>query len=315
MTLVELKQHIAKSDSLSGLYIFTGEETVILKIYIDNIIKKSNLPVFNYDSVKPVYNKLSSNSLIGNQTGVYIIKDDNSFFNSEKDWNVFNSSKIIKNNIIILVYTTIAKSSKFYKHFSDNITLFEQLNSDILTKYVLKELPSLNKQYAEEIVSICENSYSRILLETDKIKHLSESIGKNYNETYVKAMQDKFIYIPPEDAIFSFVDSCMARHVSNCYYYLEECKKINENELNVLSNLYTKFRVLLQVQSLGYNKDICNITGLQFYQIKQVEPYVNNYTLDELFRALRLIHYCELSIKQGTMETENVLDYMLVNLI
>ena len=313
---MELKQHIDTSNDLSGIYIFTGDETVILNIYIKNIAKKSNLTIREYDNVKSVYDKLSSNSLFDKNNYLYLIKDENHFINSEKDWELFDK-KLIKENIVILTYTSLNKGSKFYKHFSDRITIFDYLGEDILAKYVVKELPKFKIDNARELVNICQKSYSRILLECDKLRHLNDVLGNNINDTYEYAMQQNFIFIPPEDAIFSFVDSCLNRNVIDCYYYLEECKRINENELNILSNLYNKFRMLLQVQSLGngYHKDICDITGLQYFQVKQVSNFVNRYTTDELLRALRLIHYCELSIKQGTMEAKDTVDYMLVNLL
>ena len=127
--------------------------------------------------------------------------------------------------------------------------------------------------------------------------------------------ENNFIWIPPEDAIFSFVDACLDRNITNCYYYLNECKRIGESELNIISNLYTNFRALLQVQSIGYSKDICNITGLPYFQIKKVSNKINNYSLEELLRSLRLIHYCEKSIKNGTIPNDCVLDYLLVNLL
>ena len=314
MTLMELKQHIDKSDNLSGIYVFTGNETVILNIYIKNIAKKSNISIMEYDTVKQVYDKLSSNSLFDKNNYVYLVRDDSSFLTAEKDWELF-TKKLIKNNVVILTYTSVTKGSKFYKHFSERITVFDYLGEDILAKYVIKELPGFKTDNAKELVNICEKSYSRILLECDKLRHLNKVRQDNINTTYEYAMQNSFIFIPPEDAIFSFVDSCLNRNVGDCYYYLEECKRISESELNILSNLYTKFRTLLQVQSLGYNKDICNTTGLQYYQVQQVSNYTNRYSTDELLRALRLIHYCELSIKQGTMEAKDTIDYMLVNLL
>lgn len=316
MTLMELKEYIMKSDKLEGIFVFTGEETVVLNAYINMMKKKSSYEEINSDSVKSVYNQLKSTSLFNDKTNcLFVIRDDNNFSNwSETEWNKFDS-KLIKNNLIILVYTNINKGSKFYKYFKDKIIIFEKLGADILTKYVLKELPSLSVNYAKELVQICENSYSRILLECNKLHNLAQALKYDLNRTYEYAMNCSFIYIPPEDAIFSLVDACLARNIDDVYYYLSECKKIEESELNILSNLYTKFRNLLQVQMVGYSKDIVSVTGLQFYQVKQVSNFVNRYSDEELLRALRLIHYCEMSVKNGDIDPKYVIDYMLVNLL
>ena len=317
MTLMELKEHISKSKTIDGLYIFTGEETVILNAYIDKIVKKSGYKLVNTENVKSVYSQLKSILQLYKDNSVFVICDDKDFISwTDNEWDKLNNKKLIKNNIIILVYDSINKGSKFYKHFQNQITIFDKLGDDILIKYTLKELNGLDPKYAKELVQICENSYSRILLECDKLRHLSQALNINdYNECYLYAMQNSFIWIPPEDAIFSFVDACLNRNISDCYYFLNECKRINESELNILSNLYTKFRTLLQVQSIGYNKNITDITGLQMYQVKQVSNFVNRYSNEELLRALRLIHYCELCIKQGEMEQDMTIDFMLVNLL
>lgn len=316
MTIMELKEKINKSPKLDGLYIFTGDEPIILNAYINMIIKKSGYKEKHFNSIKTVYNQLKSKSLLCENNCVFIIRDDKEFVGwTETDWSKINDN-LIKNNIIILVCDNLSKSSKFYKHFQTHITIFDKLNIDILAKYVQKELPGLNIEYAKELVTICENMYSRILLECDKLKHLLQALKlSNFNDCYLYAMDNSFIWIPPEDAIFSFVDACLNRNISDCYYYLEECKRINENELNILSNLYTKFRALLQVQVVGYSKNITDITGLQYYQVKQVSNFVNRYSTEELLRALRLIHYCELCIKRGDMEASMTIDYMLVNLL
>jgi DNA polymerase III delta subunit len=312
---MELKQHIEQSNQLLNIFIFTGPETVILNMYVDKLAKRVNLPKVEYESIKPVYDKLSSNSLFDKTDKLYVVRDDTSFLSSEHDWTLF-TSKLIKNNVVVLIYTNINKGSKFYKHFESNIIYFDNLSVEVLSKYVKKELPELKDNFASELVSVCEKSYSRILLECDKLKHLQAVMKQNINYVYDYAMNNNFIYIPPEDAIFSFVDACLARNIDDCYFYLNECKGVNESELNILSNLYTRFRALLQVQAIGgYNKDICNITGLQMYQVKQVSSFVKRYSTDELLRALRLISYCESSIKQGTMEASETIDFMLVNLL
>ena len=315
MTIMELKEKINKNDNLDGLYIFTGEEVIILNAYISMLVKKTQYQEQYYESIKPVYNQLKSKSLLCKDSQIYIIREDKEFINwTETDWSKINN-KLIKNNIIILIYSDIGKNTKFYKFFQKYITIFDKLNTELLTKYTIKELPGLDPKYASELVTICENTYSRILLECDKLKHLSEALHLNINECYLYAMENSFIWIPPEDAIFSFVDSCLKRNIDDCYYYLNECKRIEENELNILSNLYNKFRALLQVQIVGYSKNITDITGLQYYQVKQVSNFINKYSNEELLRALRLIHYCELCIKRGDMEANMTIDYMLVNLL
>lgn len=313
---MELKEKVIKNKQLSPLFIFTGEESTILNIYVDKICNIFNGEVCKVDSVQKVVVQVSNNNLFKKNNTCFIVRNDKDFLSqSETVWDEFISGKIQKNNIVILIYNDLDKRGKFFKHNQNNIVIFDKLGKDILTKYTLKELPGLNKKYAEELVSICENSYEKILLECNKLYNLSKATELNFSDTYKYAMENNFIWIPPEDAIFSFVDACLNRNIDDCYYYLNECKRIGESELNIISNLYTNFRALLQVKNIGYSKDICNITGLPYYQVKKVSDKTNNYSLDELLRALRLFHYCEKSIKEGTMSNEYIIDYILVNLL
>lgn len=316
MTLMELKEQVIKNKQLCPMFIFTGDEPTILNIYVDRICNMFDGDICKVDSMQKVYVQVNGTNLLKKKNTCFIVRNDKEFLNqSDTVWDNFISGKTQKDNIVILIYTDLDRRSKFFKHNQNNIVIFDKLGKEILTKYTLKELPGLNKKYAEELVSICENSYERILLECNKLYNLSKAISMNFSDTYKYAMDNNFIWIPPEDAIFSFVEACLNRNISDCYYYLNECKRIGENELNIISNLYTNFRALLQVQSVGYSKDICNITGLPYFQIKKVSDKTKNYTLEELLRALRLIHYCEKSIKDGTMTNDYVIDYLLVNLL
>lgn len=317
MTLVELKEQLVKDKKLNHLYIFTGEETTILNEYVNKIVKMFKGDVKHITSFNAVYNTLGKTNLLKSKPCCYVIYDDKEYINQKESvWKSITSGKILKDNVFIFVYFNIDKRGKFYKAHQNHITYFDMLNESILCKYIKKQLTGFSDNYAKELVFICRNSYSRILLECDKLQHLNEALQINdINKCYEYAMSKAFIWIPPEDAIFSFVSACLDRNIDDCYYYLNECKLIGENELNILSNLYNNFRALYQVQYVGYSKDICTITGLQYYQVKAVSDKTKNYTLDELLRALRLIHYCEKSIKDGTMEASMVVDFMLVNLL
>ena len=318
MTLVELKEQLDKQKKLNHLYIFTGSETIILNEYVNKITKLFTGNIKHIDSFNSIYKTFGKTNLLKTKPNCYIIYDDKEYISrKESVWKSIIDGDMLKDNIIIFVYFNIDKRSKFYKAHQDFVTAFDTLNTSLLCKYIKKKFPTFDNKFAEQLVYICRNSYSRILLECDKLQHLNEALQINdINKCYEYAMSKAFIWIPPEDAIFSFVSACLDRNIDDCYYYLNECKLIGENELNILSNLYNNFRALYQVQCEGgYSNDICKNTGLQYYQVKSVLDKIKRYSTDESLRALRLIHYCEKSIKDGTMEPAMVIDFMLVNLL
>jgi DNA polymerase III delta subunit len=136
MGLPELKQNLGKK-ILNRLYVFTGSEVGIMDVYLNKISEISNKEKRRENSIKDIYNLLSTKSL-SNKNYTYIIRDDKEFLSKEKIWKTLE--KVIGNNILIIVYTNLDKRSKFYKHFQSNIIEFDKLTTIQLNQYVLKEL-------------------------------------------------------------------------------------------------------------------------------------------------------------------------------
>lgn len=311
MQLSELKEQLVNK-AVNPLYIFTGPEIAIMNIYIDKIAAVSGTQIKRVDNVSSIYSRLQNNAFT-TRLSCYIIRNDKELTTQEKAWqNLITSVKQGK-NVIILIYDTIDKRGKFYKQFASQIVEFEKLSTEVLARYIKKEI-GLPESYGADLAEICDKDYSRILLECDKLKHLSNITKTDIQTTYRQAIQEKLIYVSPKDVIFSFIDSVCRREIQKVYNLYSELLAINESPLAIISLLYNNFRAMLLVQSAG-SGNIANRTGLTPWQIKIAKEKGNNYSVPELVSALRTIREVERGIKTGTIEQNLAVDYLLVNVL
>lgn len=312
MQLYELMEQL-QNKTTKPVYIFTGEEIAIMDIYIKQIVTLLDAIPRRVDSLGSVFSKLKNSSFLAKKA-CYIIRDDKDYMTQEKVWQSVNSGAIQGDNTIILVYTTIDKRSKFYKQHQDMIVNFEKLPSTILAKYIAKEI-GLQGELAANLAQVCDNDYSRILLECDKINHLHNARGISIEDAYKQALAEGVIYKQPQDVVFEFIDAVCKRRVKLTYELLEELKETGEPPLIIITLLYNNMRQMLLVQSAGDTNDIEGRTGLSAWQIKCAKEKGKHYAVPELVRALRVIRETERGIKAGTVESTLAVDYILVNIL
>lgn len=312
MQLHELKEQLVKK-TLQPLYIFTGEEIAIMNIYIDKIAKIVGSKAKRVDSIASIFGKLQNQSFM-NKPSCYVIRDDKEYLAEEKIWDTLNSGAVQGDNIIILVYSNLDKRSKFYKRHVDMFTEFEKLIPEVLAKYIKKEI-GLDVKKGVQFAELCDCNYSRILLEGDKLKHLSAARKCDIDTAYEIAIKEKLIYTAPKDVIFELIDAVCKRQAERSYNLLEELMAINENPLGAISLLYTNFRSMLLVQSAGAGADITKRTGLTGWQVKLAKEKGINYSVGELVKYLRLIRETEKGIKTGAIEQSMSLHYIIANVL
>lgn len=314
MNIVELKKSLDLGE-LSNLYIFTGEEYTILNIYIDRICGLFDT-VNKSGSVLSIYKNMSSRSLIQTGKQVYVVRDDKEFLTSDTIWIDLVKRLKARNATLVLKYSSIDVRSKFSKHFNDCITVFDKLSDQVLLKYIYKDI-TLSKENAVTLINACNHDYGRILLEVDKIKNIVEHYNISANDAFNMCLNAHAIYIEPEGQVFDLVDSILTRNYRSVYKMLEESRRRGDSELSVFSLLHNNVKNILQIQTFGNsdNKKLMQATGLTQFQINTCSKYLNRYTCEELVRFMKYIRYCDKSVKDGTMQPDFAIDYLLVNIL
>lgn len=312
MELFELNQQLSKKQ-LQPFYVFTGPEVAIMDIYIKQITTLHKGIVKRADSVEGIFSQLQNNSFI-NKPSCYIIRDDKNFLTAENVWEKLTTGAIQGANVIIMIYTNIDQRNKFYKQNKEVITAFDKLAPEVLANYIQREI-GLESRHGIKLAEMCDCDYSRILLECDKLRHLSLAQNCDITTAFIEALKSKLIYISPKDVIFDLVDAICKRQAKRSFDLWEELQQVNESPLGVISILYTNMKSMLLVQSAGQCNDLGKRTGLTGWQIKLAKEKGNRYSINELVRAIRLIRETEKGIKTGGIEAGMALDYIMINLL
>lgn len=315
MDLFELKRQI-QHKSIYNYYVFAGEETGIMKIYIDQISKLVNKSVERLDTVQDVYERIHKPSLV-KSSKVFVVQDDKSFLKNEKLWNVIPKS--VKNNNLILVFTKADKRSKFFKQV--DYVPFNPMPPEVLSKYIMKQLP-LSESNSRNLAEICECSYDRCLQECYKIQsymHYRESVNDSITAdmAYRLMLNEGVIYKPIGDITFDFVDAIMDRGpIARIEDLMIKVRTKKEPRLLLISLLYKNFRNLFMCQSLGPGRsDYDKITGLSKFEVNVARNRFGNYNTAELKRAMDILQKLEFGVKTGSVEELFSIDYFIAQVI
>ena len=313
MNLRELKKDIANKVN-HPLYMFTGDEIAIRKIYTQKIVDNFEGSVVNADSLDEIIPKLKTNSLLMSKKCLFIIYDDKTVLTADKIWEDLKTGKFQKGHTLIFIFNSLDKRSKFYKEFSNVITVFDYVSPNILLKYVNKEL-SLTDGRAEDLIYFCQNDYNKILIEMDKIRNCAEGYSCSDDDAFDYCFNAGLINMPPDGEIFDLLNAILARNIDDTYYQFKKLISRGDSPLAVLSLLHTNLKAVLQVQCSEGMRDIGKVTGLNGFQIQNARPFIDKYSEDELVRMIKLTRLCEQSIKQtGMLDADIALDFLFVKI-
>lgn len=322
MKLHELQKQIV-SKELDKVYVFTGEEIGIMDIYLDKIYSIVGCDVVRTESVQEAYAKMTQRRISG-APRCFVVRDDKEFLKQDKIWNTVFSLANKSSDFLILIYSSMDKRSKFYKHNTDMLTEFEKLTPDMLAKYINKELPGIQKRDAVQLAEMCECNYSRILLECDKIRQyvaaqkrkVPFAVDINYGAALKTLVEQGVIFQPIGDITFKFTDAILTRNYKDASRYLREARQKQEPEIMVLSILYNGFKQILMVQGLGRNQsEPVKRTGLTPWQVKMAKEKQGHYSISELIEALKIVRFVEKGIKTGQIDADVSLEYVIVNIM
>lgn len=316
MKLSDLHKQIVSKD-IDKVLLLYGEETAIMNIYLDKIYKVTKSDVVHADTVREAYAKLVQRRITSGASRLFIVRDDTDFLKADKDWGKVFTTADNSNDRLVVVYSSIDKRSKFYKQHQEKLCEFEKLNAAMLAKYVGAILPGMRRSQQEQFAELCECSYSRILLEADKVKLFAQATEqKDYGYCIEQLVKQGAIYQPIGDITFQFTDAILTRNKRETAKYLMQAKSIGESEILTLSVLYNGFKQILMVQGLGSDQsDAVKRTGLTPWQVKTAKEKQGHYSIAELVNALKVITDVERGIKTGTIDADVAVDYTIVNIM
>jgi len=315
MQLTDLQKQIV-SKTVDKCLLFFGEETAIMDIYLHKIYKVLDLDVFHLPSVKEAFSRMTQKRLSG-RARCFVVRDDKEFIKDEKIWKTVFARVASSSDYLILIYSSLDKRSKFYKHHIEQLTEFAKLNPEMLSNYINGLLPGLAPKERLNLVDVCEHSYSRILLECDKVKHFVAANPQHTNQSALEyLLKAGVIYQAVADITFKFTDAILTRNLKDTATYLQQARQKQESDVMILSILYSGFKHILMVQGLGRDQsEPVKRTGLTPWQIKLAQEKQGRYTIPQLINALKVIRFVEKGVKTGQIDSDISLEYAIINIM
>lgn len=316
MNLQDLMKKISDKD-IPHFLIFWGEESEILRVYLDKIQSLLGATRIDCDTVSMVVSKVGKKSLTKTKK-LYVVKDDISFSKEEDAWR--KVKKLVKKDYLILWYhDKLDKRSLFVKRNDDCITEFSKLGKDVLKRYIEKIVPDLSDDYCSDLIKYCSSDYGRILLELDKIKqwqeYYTDNEGISKTDSVFKLLDKQGLFHKEiGDITFELTDAVLGGYPDKAIEKLDEAKRKGEPAITIASILYRGFRNLLAYQGLGSNKkDAMQRTGLTKGELWGCTKNAGGYSISEIKRNMLLCQKIECGIKTGTIDESITLDYLVLS--
>ena len=288
MDIVELKSQI-KSGKLDNLYVFVGEEIGLMNLYISKMSDEAH----RVDSVAGVWKRLTSRGL-GKGKPFYVVRDDKEFMQAEKVWTT--AEKMIRYGTLVLLYTNLDKRSRFYKAMEEHMVVFDKMTRHQLVNFVMKEFPyGIKEEEAEYLCEACNDDYTQIQNEMDKIERLHAS---NYNVEFKKVV-DEVVRAPKYADTFSMANHVIQYHGKKAVEQMQFLLDNGESGIGMITVLYNNFRNAVQVLSAkGTAKEISEKYGIHPAAVSNI---LNNfdYSIDGAIKAMRILQDAESGIKSG----------------
>lgn len=301
MQVIELKSKIILNE-IPNFLILTGEEFVVLRYFVENIIKKlKDFKVMKPESVKDVI-PLCGKSFF-NVKKLFIVTDDENFLKDEKNWD--KVQHLLGDNKLILVYHNYDGRLGFWKHF--DYVFFEYLESRILCNHLNKDF-GLSLGNCQRLINLCGNDYSRCKLELDKVKNYAQYTKINLDDAFEKCA-DNVICVDYNFNIIDFVDYVLQKDFKMALKILKLLK--DEPSLKILSFIYNGFKGMLIAQTIYNAKNIQQNTGLSYVLYKKYRSMVGAYSDSEIEMILLNIMHIEQNIKKGILDEKIAIDYFL----
>lgn len=263
---------------LKNFYLFVGEEIGLMNIYINQI----ETPVIREESVSSVWPKLVQRSLIHNES-VYVIRDDKEWIGNEARWKKLNE---VRYGTLIILITKIDKRSKLLKAYPENVVEFERMTSAQLLKHFSNKYKA-KSDIVESVIQICENDYSRIDNEMDKLSRMP---------TPTQEMVTELVYEKNEFDVFGAVDNVIKYQVADAIKKVDAMFDKGESPLGFLTMLYNNFTAAAKV--LGAKDAKESTVHVKQFIINKVR-YEFNYSLEAAFEGMDILGETIEGIKQG----------------
>ncbi len=310
-TITTLKKKI-KDNEISPLYLFYGEESYLIDMYIEKIkglIDDGGFPEFNRfvaDDIKiplsdisdflDTYPMMSENKLL-------IIKDTNIFKSATEEIKQFWLDTI--DNLpdyvtLIFAEKEVDKRSIIYKALDKKgeVVEFSHLSPVDLVNWAQRQFlsakKSIRKEDAEYLVEICAEGLGNLKNEIDKLINYCQG---DISCSDIERLVSKSLNV----RVFEMTDAIIKKDADTALSILQDMKTVKESAFKILYTLFSCFDKLLLTQLMLQDGESMDVIAKK----TKLPPFIakkymqKTYNIDFLSQCVYSIAEIDLAIKDG----------------
>ena len=315
-----LKADLLK-DKVEFFYVFYGEDFGIRRHYIDKLstyFDKRYLAE-SYLEIQPT---VMTKSLFS-QKQLFVVSNDDEFASRSKtDINNFVSRLHNKDYCCVFVYDNPKfESTNLFKYFEDYCTEFQAVETKIAREFVKGELDSIPVTDVEDLAFNCDNLYSNILLEADKIKEYQEGAGVSQRGAYESLkVKEQLLKKAVEFDSREFMN-CVIE--GNFIRIADFCKLVDDEDgqgsfFKYLTAMFNDFIIAGLCRKYGKfdgGSRAYNSYKLPWYRIKEIRELNLVYPDTYYFECAYKLAGMDFLIKKGRLDRNNLMNYFLSSVI
>lgn len=293
MNIIELKKNIEdKTLNDSFLILKYSDFPFIARQYIEAISEFKNKPIVYVESL----NDITSN-IFGEDDNLYVM-------NIDKIDKQFRFASL--DNKIVICKSIDADVLEGMRQYVVEIPKLQQWQ---IRAYTAKNLPGLSNEEINWLSDVTKDIY-RLSNEVDKIKIFNK---KDQGQIF-SLLNEEYAYGDLNSStIFNFTNAITKRDIKTVKNILDTIETMDAEPMGVVSILYKSFKNILDIQmSANATAESLGMNPRQFSAIKYNLGKFNNTELIKIFDMITLVDY---QLKSGNLPNDNIIDYLLINIL
>ena len=168
----------------------------------------------------------------------------------------------------------------------------------------------IKSKVLEELVSACNNDPYKLDNELSKFTIFEDKYQKDlYNNLYESNQLSRNF----EGTIFDFTTALLERDITTLVKFYSDLQNYDIEPLGVVTIIYKQLKNIIMV---GFNKNPTEQnTGLSSKQIYWIKKNLSKYSSGSIVKSFQFICEAEKLLKEGTITNNQLLDYVVVNLL
>lgn len=304
------KKNDTAIEPVGNFRIITTDDIALAKSIILNKFENTHGKIRFISDLESSHHLFTSNSFLDKTKKCFVCKNIESLIKSEDLWDSIISGKFLNGHALVFICDKLDSRTKFAKKFKPFIFTVNTESLDVST-IVGGSVVNLSRDNRDKLFKQCLYNVTKFESEFNKIEILYDAYEGQYSFDDIYEMIDSsggFVNMVSDD-MFKLSSYIMKQQIDKTYAYLDAIGDYSFN-FGLLTVLYNNFRNLY-IYGCAKATGRLESTGMNSFQQKSCENYLQFYTSKRLINILAFLQKLDFNIKSGKIDSNYALEYML----